>query len=162
VDLGMSAEKLNVEERLDIEELFAKYCWGLNTGDIAAVLACFAENAILEHPPHSPAVGHQEIKANVEDIWYSRPGWFVGRQHLASNFLMGRENDGIRVKAYWTIVQRNLESMEMKLMSLGHWNNFCIWQDGKWLFKEHVVAIWNSETTPWIGDDRARCAKRDQ
>lgn len=152
----MSSPKLPVEDRLDIEELFAKYCWGMNTGDIDAVLACFTADAVMIYPPHAPVQGHQKIRASVEDTWYSRPGWFVGRQHLATNFVMSRQDDGVRVKAYWTIAQRNLESMQMYLLSLGHWDNLCVKQSDTWLFKSQLVVIWKSDTTPWVGDKRAR------
>jgi hypothetical protein len=152
----MHSNRLSADDRLDIEELFAKYCWGLNTGDIEAVLACFAEDGFLEHPPHDRVQGHDKIRASVEEIWYGRPGWFVGRQHLANQFLMSREGEGVRVKAYWTIAQRNLESMQMYLLSLGHWDNLCVKRGDTWLFKEHLVAIWKSDSMPWVGERRAR------
>jgi hypothetical protein len=152
----MNTAKLSVEDRLDIEELFARYCWALNTGDIDGVLACFTADGFLEHPPQGRFNGHAAIRAIVEELWYARPGWFVGRQHLANHFLMQRAGEGVRVKAYWTIAQRDMESMQMYLFSLGHWNNLCIRQNDVWLFKELVVEIWKPENNPWIGDDRAR------
>ena len=44
-----STVKFSVEDRLDIMELFAKYAWGINTGDIEAVLGCFADDGYLDH-----------------------------------------------------------------------------------------------------------------
>ena len=48
---GKGPHKLSVEDRLDIQELFAKYCWGLNTGDHQAVVNCFASDGCLVHFP---------------------------------------------------------------------------------------------------------------
>ena len=38
----MPRPKIAVEDRLEIQELFAYYAWGLNTGDIDQVLSTFA------------------------------------------------------------------------------------------------------------------------
>jgi hypothetical protein len=152
----MQPIKLSVEDRLDIQELFAKYCWGLNTGDIDAVLACFSADGFLEHPPQGRFHGHDKIRAIIEELWYARPGWFVGRQHLANHFLMSREGDAVRVKAYWTIAQRDMESMQLYLFSLGHWDNLCVKRGDTWQFKELIVAIWKPDANPWVGDQRAR------
>ena len=43
-----SQSKLPVEDRLDIQELFAKYAWAIDMGDIDAVVACFAEDGYLD------------------------------------------------------------------------------------------------------------------
>jgi hypothetical protein len=40
------ATKLSVEDRLDIQELFAKYSWGIDLADPELVVACFAASAL--------------------------------------------------------------------------------------------------------------------
>ena len=47
----MPRPKIPVEDRLEIQELFAYYAWGLNTGDAGQVLACFTPDATFEHQP---------------------------------------------------------------------------------------------------------------
>ena len=39
----MPRPKIPVEDRLEIQELFAYYAWGLNTGDAEQVLSCFTK-----------------------------------------------------------------------------------------------------------------------
>jgi hypothetical protein len=51
-----------VEDRLEIQELFAYYAWGLNTGDEAQVLSCFTQDASFEHQPQGIFHGHEQIK----------------------------------------------------------------------------------------------------
>ena len=153
--MAQENEKLPVEDRLDIMELFAKYAWGLNTGDADEVLSCFAEDGYLEHLPQGRFHG-QDIRKLLDDLWYGKPGWFIGRQHLANHFLMTREGDDVRVKAFFSIVQHNLDYRTNFVFGLGNWDNLCTKRDGTWLFKAVTVCKWMGDEIPWAGDQRAR------
>ncbi|MCB1340526.1 MAG: nuclear transport factor 2 family protein [Pseudooceanicola sp.] len=148
-------ERLSAEERLDIQELFARYCWGLNTGDAEQVLSCFTADGALIHPPQGRCAGEANIRALLDELWYGRPSWFVGRQHLASQFLYERAEGGARVRAYWTITQKCVDSGRTYIYALGHWNNLCAVENGEWKFRELDVMIWNRDTVPWKGEARA-------
>jgi ketosteroid isomerase-like protein len=84
----MPRPKIPVEDRLEIQELFAYYAWGLNTGDAEEVLACFTEDCSFEHLPQGIFRGHDQLRVLLNHLWYDKPGWFIGRQHLASHFIM--------------------------------------------------------------------------
>jgi len=150
-----SDNRLTVEERLDIQELFAKYCWGLNTGNLEQVLSCFTGDGYLAHPPQGRRQGPDAIRALLEELWYGRPSWFIGKQHIATQFLINREENGARAKAYWTIIQKDVDSGRTYIGALGHWDNFCVVENGRWLFKSLEVTIWGAGTVPWVGDERA-------
>ena len=75
----MPRPKIPVEDRLEIQELFAYYAWGLNTGDEEQVLSCFTEDASFEHQPQGIFHGHEQIKILLNHLWYDKPGWFIGR-----------------------------------------------------------------------------------
>src|ERR1035441_11069326 len=49
VAMSDSGSKLSAEDRLDIQELFAKYAWSIDMGDIDGIVACFAEDGSLDH-----------------------------------------------------------------------------------------------------------------
>jgi SnoaL-like domain len=66
--------KIPVEDRLEIQELFAYYAWGLNTGDEEQVLSCFTEDASFEHLPQGIFHGHEQIKILLGHLWYDKPG----------------------------------------------------------------------------------------
>ena len=152
----MAADKLSAEERLDIIELFARYCWGLNTGDADAVLDCFTPDGYLEHPPHGRCEGPENIRALLEDLWYSRPGWYAGRQHLANHFLIDRlADDRARVRAFFSILQYNTDYESHFVFGLGNWDNVCVKLEGRWLYESLTVQPWNHRRVPWVGDERA-------
>ncbi|HEY1698208.1 MAG TPA: nuclear transport factor 2 family protein [Trebonia sp.] len=152
----MSRIKIPVEDRLEIMELFARYCWGLNTGDADAVLSCFAEGGSLEHLPQGVFQG-EDIRKLLDHLWYAKPGWFIGRQHLANHFVMESLGEQeVHVTAYFSILQHNLDYRTNFVFGLGNWDNVCTRQDGDWLFKSVAVVKWMGDTVPWHAEDRAR------
>jgi hypothetical protein len=79
----MPRPKIPVDDRLEIMELFAYYAWALNTGDVEAIMECFAPDGSMEHQPQGIFYG-QDIRKLWDHLWYAKPGWFIGRQHLAN------------------------------------------------------------------------------
>jgi len=149
----MTTGRLTAEERLDVQELFARYCWGLNTGDIEQVLSCFTPDGYLSHPPQGRCQGEAGIRALLDELWYSRTKPFIGRQHLANHFLFSREDEGVRVKAYWTIAQKEIETGRTLIYALCHWDNLCVRDGGRWLFRALEVTVWDKGTIPWVGGE---------
>ena len=58
----MPRPKIPVEDRLEIQELFAYYAWGLNTGDADEVVACFTDDCEFEHLPQGIFRGHDQLR----------------------------------------------------------------------------------------------------
>ncbi|MBO0690236.1 MAG: nuclear transport factor 2 family protein, partial [Candidatus Dormibacteraeota bacterium] len=42
-----------VEDRLGVSDLFSRYLWAIDTGDVETLVSCFTEDGTLE----SPALG---------------------------------------------------------------------------------------------------------
>ena len=152
----MPRPKIGVEDRLEIMELFAYYAWGLNTGDIDAVLATFAEDGSMEHQPQGIFYG-PGIRKLFEHLWYAKPGWFIGRQHLANHFIMTPISEQeMHVKAFYSILQHNLDYRTSFVFGLGNWDNVCTKASGEWLFKSMKICKWMGDEVPWVGEERAR------
>jgi len=75
--------KVPVEDRLDIQELFANYCWALNTGDADGYIGCFAEGGWVDHKPQGRCQGREAMLGLLNQIWYGVPYNYLGRQHQA-------------------------------------------------------------------------------
>ena len=149
--------KPTVEERLDVQELFAKYCWALNTGDEQGFLDLFAEGGWVDHKPQGKCQGPEAMRKLLHQIWYGMPFSYLGRQHLPNNFIMVREGDAVRVKAYWTINRLEQQMNNFHLFILGDWNGLCVKDaDGEWQFAELTATHWYRETAPWVGDPKVR------
>jgi hypothetical protein len=157
--MSSSNTKLSAEDRLDIMELFAKYAWAIDSGDADGVLQCFAEDALLDHLWQGKMVGHEKIRRAFEELWYDRPSWWIGRQHLANHFVMEPESEGARVKAFFSILQYNVEYRTNFVFGIGTWDNFCTKRNGRWVFQSLKVNAWmDRNTVLWVGDSRAATA----
>lgn len=148
--------KMSVEDRLDIMELFARYAWAIDSGDIQGVLDCFAEDGCMDHLWQGKLYGHEQIRRAFEELWYDRPSWWAGRQHLANHFLITREGEGARVKAFFSILQFNVEYRTNFVFGIGTWDNYCVKRNGKWVFQEETIHAWTDRSNvQWKGEDRA-------
>ena len=157
--MSSSNAKLSADDRLDIMELFAKYAWAINFGDDEGVLQCFAEDALLDRLWQCKMAGHEKIRRAFEELWYARPSWWIGRQYLANHFFMEPEGEGARVRAFFSILQYNVEYRTNFVFGGGTSDNFCTKRNGKWVFQSLKVNAWmDRNTVLWVGDSRATTA----
>lgn len=149
------AHRLSVEDRLDIQELFARYAWSLDFGDADGVVACFTPEGCLDHLWQGRLVGENAIRGALRELWYERPGW-IGRQHLANHILLERDEADrgpVRARAFFTIVQFDVDRRTSSVFGLGTWDNRCVKRDGAWLFELVQVKAWReAQEVPWMGD----------
>jgi hypothetical protein len=148
---------LTVEDRLDIEELFAKYSWGIDLADAEMALSCFTDDAFFDHLWQGRVQGHAAIRKNLEELWYDRQHWWYGRQHLFNHFLMSRLDDqgetAARVRSFFQIVQFNVEYRTNFVFGIGTRDDVCVKRGGVWLFKQLRVNAWSTrEAVPWQGE----------
>ena len=150
--------KLSAEDRLDIQELFAKYSWAIDLADGPGAVACFAEDAYFDHLWQGRVQGHAAILKNLEALWYERQSWWFGRQHLFNHFLMTAEQTpegeaGARVKSFYQIVQYNVDYNTNFVFGIGTRNDLVVKRNGVWLFKHLQVNGWTGrDQVPWKGE----------
>ena len=146
--------KLSVEDRLDIQELFAKYAWAIDLADAEAAVACFTADGYFDHLWQGRVQGHAAILKNLKELWYDRQHWWYGRQHLFNHFLMTPEGDnGARVQSFYQIMQFNVDYGTNFLFGIGTRNDLCVKQNGVWLFQHLQVNAWtNRDSVPWKGE----------
>jgi 3-phenylpropionate/cinnamic acid dioxygenase small subunit len=152
--------KVPLEDRAEIEELIARYAWALDTGDFDGYAACFAEDGWIEHPPQGRMHGRAGLKRLTDELWYSKPNHYLGRQHRMSQIIMTPENGDVRIRCFWSILQHNVETSLCGVFGLGTWDTLahkCA--DGEWRFKSVGVDIWRGEGVPWVGEPRVRKAR---
>ena len=156
--MSKTTRKLSAEDRLEIQELFAKYSWGIDLADAELALSAFADDAFFDHLWQGRVQGHAAILKNLEELWYNRQHWWYGRQHLFNHFLMTpitteEGEEGARVRSFFQIMQFNVEYRTNFVFGIGTRDDICVKRDGVWLFKQLKVNAWVSrETVPWQGE----------
>jgi len=154
--------KVPIEDRIEIEELMARYSWALDTGDFEGYAACFTEDGWLEHWPQGRCVGREGLKRATDSLWYDTPNHYLGRQHRMSQIIMTPEHDdpdlihGVRIKCFWSILQHDVVTFENRVFGLGTWDSLSVkGPDGDWRLKTVYVDLWIQGHVPWVGEERA-------
>jgi len=147
---------LSVEERLDVQELFANYCWALNIGDADSYVECFAREGWLEHFPPKRWIGRIEIRRMLDGVWYRRQFSFLGRQHHPHNFLLQREGDLVRAKVQCSVTRLDPFNNTFSVFLLLHWDTTCVVEEGRWRFASMRMTHWFRHEAPWEGEPSAR------
>ncbi len=152
----MAHPKVSVEDRFDLTDLISRYCWALDMGDVEGYLDCFTEDGVIDHDPPGRCRGREEIRRLTEFLWYEHPNNYLGRQHRMSQVLMTPEEPGVRIKAFWTILQHDVFTGQNFVFGLGLWDALAVKEDdGVWRLKTLAVDIWRDGKVPWMGDARA-------
>lgn len=148
--------KVPIEDRIEIEELMARYAWALDTGDREGYVSLFTEDGWIQHWPQGRCQGRDAIRGLTDSLWYSRPNHYLGRQHRMSQVIMTPEEDDVRIRCFWSILQHDVETSKCFVFGLGTWNTLVTRDvDGEWRFREVDVDIWRGDGVPWVGEQRA-------
>jgi hypothetical protein len=152
------ARKLTAEDRLEIQELYARYSWGIDLADEKLALSVFADDAWFDHLWQGRVQGHAAIRENLHELWYQRQHWWYGRQHLFNHFIMDaasneRGEETARVRCFFQILQFNVEYRTNFVFGIGTRDDVCVKRGGLWLFQQLKVNAWSTrEAVPWQGE----------
>lgn len=146
-------QRMPAQDKVDIEETFARYAWGIDLADEELALSAFAEDAGFDHLWQGRSEGHKAILKSMQELWYGRQHWWFGRQHLFNHFLMTPTEEGARVRSMFQILQFNVEYGTNFIFGIGTRDDKLVKRDGVWLFKELFVNAWRTlEDVPWQGE----------
>lgn len=128
----------SVEERLAVEELFARYLWSIDTGDVDTLVSCFTEDGSLESPAVGSFAGHDQVRAFAQRFAdYRRRGSQL--RHVMSNLLVDTEGDQATARCYLLVyLTRDGQS---KLLGPGRYECTLRREDGAWRFVRRLVVM---------------------
>lgn len=134
-------------DRLQILDLYARYCWALDTGDTDAYVALFTEDAEATEETRDRGLevrkGRDEIRKLVLKF-HQRPE-FPGHQHQMAQFVFeadpqGRANHWV-VRSYaWATI--NHPPAPPHLHWCGHIRDVIAKVDGQWLIRSKDIMGW--------------------
>lgn len=139
---------ISYAERVEIEELFAQYAWGLDAGDVEAVCKTFSPDGIIEDPyGRFEGPGPNGLRLFFDRI-LQRPD-FAGRQHWVSWIDLRRSGAECHARSY-ALVPAMLESGAVHMHLVAFYNDTLVQHEGQWRFKERVVG---SRDEAGVGQD---------
>ena len=134
----------SVEDELAIRELYARYCWALDTGDTEGYVALFTEDA---EASEETASGELEIRKGREEIrklvlkFHERPD-FPGHQHQMAQLVFepaGRDRWTVRSYA-WATINRPPEPPHLHWC--GHIRDVVTKVGGEWQIATKDIMGW--------------------
>ncbi len=136
---------LSIEDRLAIQDLYARYCANLDCGDWEAWSRCFTEDGVF--------TGFQEVRGRAAIADYGRmrceerprSPWKLS-QHWNNNLVV--EGDGHRARALCYIVTIGTlkDGGGSQLKVQGSYDDELEKQNGQWLFRRRTTRF--DELTP--------------
>lgn len=138
----------SVEDELAIRELYARYCWALDTGDTDGYVALFAPEA---EATEETASGELEVRKGREEIrklvlkFHERPD-FPGHQHQMAQLVFEPEDrpEHWIVRSYaWATINR--PPKPPYLHWCGHIRDVVAKIDGEWQIVAKDIMGWSGE-----------------
>ncbi len=123
-------EPLSLADRLEIQDLIARYCWALDMRDGDAYAATFTPDGVFEGIG-SRGRGHNELRA----LPLSLHPEAIETQHWVTNTVL--QGDGQRATSKSYILILRAESYY-----LGHYADELAKVDGRWLFARRQFRRW--------------------
>jgi hypothetical protein len=146
-------EIMPAQDRAEIEELFARYAWGIDLADEEQAIATFAEDAEFDHLWQGTVKGHAAIRENLRKLWYDRQHWWYGRQHMMNHFIMDPMPEGARVRCFFQIIQWNADYGTNFVFGIGTRDDRLVKRGGRWKFYRLHVNAWTAiDQIPWKGE----------
>jgi len=147
-------------DRLDIQELTARYAWSLDTGDEDAFVACFCRQGELVWDVFEAEGRWRGAQALRRFIAYfrQRPE-SAGRQHHVSNLVVTPSDSGARARSYVAVAVRRAEGPHF-INVMGYYEDELEREDGQWRFARRYIRDWSGPVlSGFAGQDGARSAR---
>ena len=147
--------KLTAEDRLEIQELYSRYAWGIDLADADMAMSTFTQDCWFDHLWQGKVQGHEAILKNLQSLWNDRQSWWYGRQHIMNTFIMEeREQPGeLDVRCFFQIIQFQTDYRTNFVFGIGTRIDHLTKKEGPWRFQSLKVNAWTeADQVPWQGE----------
>jgi hypothetical protein len=136
------AEPLTAEDRLEIMDVIARYCWALDISDPDALAACFARAGALVWDTFDPPARFSGADAlrRLALVFRDMPG-AAGRQHHAASTVIEGDRSVARARSYVHVTHRQGDE-PFPVRFAGWYEDRFIRQDGRWVIAERIIRDW--------------------
>lgn len=124
---------LTTEDRLEIQELVARYNHAIDSGEGSAFAATFTASGSLD-------IGHQIIggRDDLESFAKALPVRFHAPRHITSNLVLEGDGSQATMRAYVQMYVLSGEPPQPGLSASGKYEDELSKEGGRWLFVRRV------------------------
>ena len=143
-----AVNRLPLEDRKGIEDLFSTYVWAYDCSDEAGFLELFTEDGLVvglgtKHVGKE-AMGAWfryllDIREREDDLWL----------HQAAHHRFVGSGNSYIVYSYATHFNYAINAKTYGVRSLGYFVSECVKQDGIWKFRRFSISHWDKAAQPW-------------
>jgi hypothetical protein len=144
----MADATLSLEDRHAIYDTLARYVWGMDTGDIDAVVATFTPDGVVRDVTGKRWDATAGGVRGFATHFLSRPNRRGGQHHVQHLFIEHTDGGGYRLISYWVSMQWEAQNDRKFIRAMGSYADTCVQVDGQWLIQEKIIDPWNSATAP--------------
>ena len=127
-----------IEDRLKIHDLFARYMRSVDNWDESALYACFTEDGVLESPivggRFAGREGQRQFMSNGRKMGEGRK-----TRHLFTNLEVELNGDRAKARAY--LVVNSTKDGKTTIFGTGHYECQLRKIDGRWFFSDRKVFV---------------------
>ena len=129
---------LSVADKIEIQELVARYNRAIDSGDIEGWVDTFLPDGVFEGLVVPTFRGHDELRAFATAFW-TEPEYaeWRGAQHWTTNMIIEGDGEGATLFAYHIMFTPNGAGGDPALMCA--YDDELVKVDGRWLFKRRRV-----------------------
>lgn len=131
-----------IEDRIAIRELMARYNFAIDFGDIEAYLACFTEEGGFSNI-YGSSKGQIALRRYISERTAERQE--LPLRHMATNIIIEVKGDRASAKCYLLLLQVTSEGL--KLLTTGAYKDELQKIGGAWRFSHRKVEF---DTQPWV------------
>ena len=138
--------RLNIHDRLDIQELIHRCNWANDSGNSEEWSDCFEPEGQFDSLGGT-ITGRPALARFAEQVWSgSDPAWsrFRGSMHCINNLAIDGNSDRAHARCYLFILAPTVEH-EAKIILVGHYSDELRKVDGRWYFSKRVLRHWPSD-----------------
>jgi hypothetical protein len=133
---------ITVEDRVAIDDLFARYAWTVDTGDVAAFVELFTPDAVLRDPNGRFDAASGGPTAFLE-FMRGNPT-FPGRQHWLGQLVLDGDTEACRARSF-AIVPSLHRTGATNVHLVAWYEDELRKVDGRWLFAQRNIRPWGGE-----------------
>lgn len=138
-----------IEDKLAIRELIARYSFAIDSGDIKAWVDCFTEDGAFESP-FGTFKGSTALHQYISERTAERRSKQIQLRHLLTNIIIDIQGNRAKAKCYLLLLLVMPEGVQ--LLTTGVYNDELRKMGGAWRFSHRKVEFdtqtWASQVFP--------------
>lgn len=138
---------LTAADRLDIEDLYARYHWALDTGDVEGFADAFVADCRIVTRLYGGRSYTYEGRQGAIDLAETLRLWnrFPGCQHYDGQLRLTPQAPGACQARGFTFMTDCRGEPPHPMRFAGHTDDQLVEVDGQWLFQQRVIALWEGD-----------------